>query len=300
MQLHDYLTADSSIAQQVLFDAVFALAREAPSVYTPRHAALAAWNKWPWLLRRRSARLQTPEGRRSIEALDLLASESDSTVGLILEAPCAHSDVSDLRISAVLAALPPAMHMSAARGHFGVSATTWQLDLREPRVCSRLLQLMVHQQRVTALELVNSASSPQAGSIAELAHAAHLQYVAFTAAAVADYAASATLTKALRRCAHIPHLRSVAISDCALSGAHLPKLAEALNICTQLTALRIVGSGSCTPRDSAGVAALAPCLSKLTGITNLRLIGVGVDRAAESALNVALKQQHSANAYNEG
>ena len=297
MQLCDYLAADSSTAQRVFFDAVFAHAREAPSVYTPRQAAM---HKRPWLLCRRSARLQTPKGRRSIEALDLLASESDSTISLILEAACAHRDVSDLRISAVLAALPPPLHMSAARGHFGTSAATWQLDMREPHVCSRLLQLVTHQQRVTGLELVNGASFPQADSIAELAHAAHLRYVAFTATAVADYAASATLTEALRQCAHIPHLRSIAINDCAFSGAHLPKLAESVCTCTQLTALHSVGSRSCTPRDSAGVAAVAPCLSKLTGVRELRLIGVGADKAAETALNVALKQQHSANACTVG
>ena len=283
MQVCDFLAiVDANPARDVFRAALFAAARDAPgepACSVPAHECPPA-----------------DAQRRSAAAVALLREQPLSVISLVLEAPCAHRDVTSVPLSVVLDVLPTELHAAAARGHYGASAGTWHVNAANPAVCRHVLQLMIAARYARALTLAGSRGDGDSDVVACVGNVTH-----HTSVALADVRAS-SLISPLRAFTALESLRALELQDYSLQGCALMDLAPMIACLQALTSLRIHRPAQTAAEDNptsipdllmsrttespntAGAAAFVRQLRPLTRLVELRLVRIWLARDGANAL----------------
>ena len=136
LQLCEYLQAADNPARDIFWVALFDHVRHGSGEYEYADQSNGAETAWA----RRD---------RHAKALALLRTQPLDVADMILASPLAGAR--DMRLSQVLAALPPDLHEAAVCGHFGSQG--WAVDIGTSPVSRRLLQLIGRSGRVKFVRL---------------------------------------------------------------------------------------------------------------------------------------------------
>ena len=249
LQLCNFLAVDPGPAAGIFFAALASEAQAAhhpASSRVPRHCCPPACDdiadSTAASASAGEAASGTPlQGALRARAVTLLTQAPPVVSDIVLTSPCAHSDVSDVSLPALLAALPPQLHASATRGHCGANATEWQLDTCDARLCCHLAQLLPRVHSITSVRLLGSDASPER-AMQLVAHASQLTALCL------HIVPAAFLGRCLSH-ATSPHaLAGLDVSDASLSGCELPALAPAL------AAMTLARTPRAHPRPTGGSA----------------------------------------------